>query len=131
MDRPNNSDNRPAFGSIDQVREGMRVLDDAGEDLGKVEHVRMGDPEAVTVGAEKSREGGIIQDIAEAFGAEGEPDVPEPLRSRLLRGGYFKIDGKGWIDTDRYVSSEHIANVTGDTVTLTLLKDQILSEDSM
>jgi hypothetical protein len=117
-------------GGISEVMEGMRVVDAAGEDLGKVEHVRIGDPEAVTVGADMPREGGIIADIAEVFGAEGEPDVPEPLRSRFLRSGYIKIDGKGWIDTDRYVAAEHIAGVTGETVTLTLLKDQILAEDT-
>jgi uncharacterized protein YrrD len=132
MDRTTNDDVIAAGpgGGIKEVMEGMRVLDASGEELGKVEIVKIGDPEAVTVGADMPREGGIIEDIAEAFGGVEEPAVPEPLRSRFLRSGYIKIDGKGWIDTDRYVSAEHIAGVTGDTVTLTLPKDQILSEDA-
>jgi hypothetical protein len=133
MDRPIDDDTIIAAGpggGINQVSEGMRVLDASGEELGKVEHVRMGDPGAVTTGARMPRQGGIIRDIAEGLGGEGEPRVPEPLRSRFLRSGYVKIDGKGWIDTDRYVAAEHIAGVTGDTVTLTLLKDQILAEDA-
>jgi hypothetical protein len=134
MDRPIDDDTIIAAGSgggIEHVTEGMRVLDASGEELGKVEFMRMGDPGAVTVGADMPREGGIIRDLGEAFGGEGEPDVPEPLRSRFLRTGFIKVDGKGWIDTDRYVSAEHIAGVSGDTVTLTLLKDQILAEDAM
>ena len=134
MDRPIDDDTIIAAGSgggISQVTQGMKVLDASGEELGKVEHVRMGDPDAVTLGANMPRQGGIIRDIAEGLEGEGEPDVPEPLRSRFLRSGYIKIDGKGWIDTDRYAAAEHIAGVTGDTVTLTLLKDQILAEDAM
>lgn len=110
---------------INQVREGMRVVDVTGEDLGTVELVQMGDPEAVTVQDDALHEpGDVIRDV---FGV-GEPDVPEPLRSRLLRSGYVKIDGPGWIDTDRYVTADVIGGITGETVTLTVAKDHLLTE---
>ncbi len=115
---------------INQVREGMRVLDASGEEIGSVEYVRMGDPTAVTVGAEAPSEGGFLQGLAEAFGAGAEPAVPEPLRSRLLRAGFIKIDGKGWVDTDRYVMASMIASVASDTVRLNANRNEMPS-DSM
>jgi len=115
---------------IDQVREGMRVLDATGEEVGTVEYVSMGDPAAVTVGADAPPEGGFLQGLAEAFGAGTEPAVPEPLRSRLLRAGFIKIDGKGWIDTDRYVMASMITSVASDTVRLNANRNEMPS-DSM
>jgi hypothetical protein len=64
-----------------------------------------------------------MEDMAEAFGAEAEPTVAPAIRARLLRLGYFKIDGKGWIDTDRYVPSDKIADVSADTVRLSVTED--------
>ncbi len=89
---------------IDQVREGMTVVDVADERLGTVAYVRRGDPRAV----------------APASG-DDEPAVPEPERSELLRCGFIKIEGPDLSDTDRYVKGDRIAAVSGDTVRLTLL----------
>jgi hypothetical protein len=126
-----NTDTRPelvgdsaASEIINQVQHGMRVLDVNGEEMGKVEDVKMGDPRAATVGPAVEADPGLI----EAFFGGGEPDVPEPLRSRLLRFGYVKIDGKGWIDTDRYVTADLIGSISGDTVSLTVDKDRVMSE---
>jgi hypothetical protein len=118
-----------SMGLIELVREGMRVVDAAGEELGKVELVRMGDPAAATIDTPPPQREGFLSDIAEAFGGEGEPDLPEPLRSQMLRTGFVKIDGKGWIDTDRYVSPEYIAGVNEDTVTLSIAREEILPAD--
>jgi hypothetical protein len=112
-----------------QVREGMRVVDAAGDELGKVEYVKIGDPEAATVAEDMPTDRGIVRDVIEAFRDQDEPKVPEPLRSRLMRQGFIKIDGKGWIDTDRYVAADGISRVAGDTVTLLVTKDQIPSDD--
>jgi len=63
------------------VREGMRVVDANGEDLGEVKFVKMGNPEAVTTGDEADRDGGLVQDIAEAlFRARARcfPGAPRP-----------------------------------------------------
>ncbi len=110
---------------INQVREGMRVVDATGEELGTVEYVQMGDPDAVTVQDDPVREPG---DLVQAFFGEGEPDVPEPLRSWLLRFGYINEDGPGWIDTDRYVTTDLIRSIAGDTVTLKVDKNRVMAE---
>jgi hypothetical protein len=110
-----------------QIREGMRVVDADGKNVGKVELVSMGDPEAVTTaGQEMAPTGGVLGDVARALtDFEGEPDVPEPLRSQLVRTGYVKVDGPGWIDTDRYLTAEMIASVTADEVRLAAPRDAL------
>jgi hypothetical protein len=114
---------------MSRVREGMRVVDAAGEDVGKVEYVEMGDPEAATTEGQEMHSTGMLEVAAEAIvPGEGEPDVPEPLRTRLLRTGFIKIDGPGLFERDRYVSSERIREVTQDQVHLSVRKGDLPKE---
>src|SRR3954471_11500252 len=77
---------------IELVHEGMKVVDSAGEKVGTVEGLKMGDPGAATDEGNELRDEGFLGDIAEAFGGdEREPDVPGPMRARLLRSGYIKV----------------------------------------
>ena len=94
-------------GLIDQVREGMTVVDVAEQELGTVAYVGRGDRQG------RSANTGMDD--------EGEPDMPEPERSELLRSGFIKVEGPVLTDGDRYVKSDRIAAVSGDTVRLTLL----------
>ncbi len=110
------------------IRNGMRVFDVDGEELGKVEYVRMGDPGAISTVSSQPEQGGLIQGIAGALGAESEPKVPQPLRDQLERVGHIKIDGKGWIDTDRYVRSDQIAAVEEDAVRLGVGKEALITD---
>lgn len=112
---------------LSRVREGMRVLDAAGDEVGTVATVKMGDPGAATIGADAPADPGFFAGI---FGADTEPDIPEPLRSRLLRHGFIKIDGKGWLDTDRYVPADLIAGLASDTVRLSATKERLLSDQA-
>lgn len=110
------------------VREGMTVVDANGDEVGTVEYVKMGDPEAVTTQGEEidTTDGGLVADLAGAFtGGGGEPDVPKPFRSQLLRQGFVKVGGKGWFGKDRYFMPHRIARVGGDTVALNVTKDAI------
>jgi hypothetical protein len=110
----------------------MHVVDANGREVGRVEYVQMGDPEAVTTegqGEPYRRWPVVLGDaLADEF---DEPDVPEPLRSQLLRYGFVKIDGPGpeWFDTDLYVRADAIAEVSGDTVKLTVPKERLIKED--
>ncbi|MDP9368888.1 MAG: hypothetical protein M3Q03_11530 [Chloroflexota bacterium] len=112
---------------LSHVRTGMTVVDAAGEELGAVDYVRMGDPGAATVGADMPADPGFFEAI---FAGQSEPDLPEPLLSRLLRLGFIKVDGEGWIDTDRYVTADFIDRVSGDKVILTADKNRILSDQA-
>ncbi|MDQ3655928.1 MAG: hypothetical protein M3457_12720 [Chloroflexota bacterium] len=116
------------MGPIGDVREGMHVIDAAGEEIGTVDLVQMGNPEAATLGDDTRTEGGgLFLNVAKAFGFENEPDVPAGLRDRLLRLGYIKVNASGL--TDRYVIADQIAGVSGDTVRLSLAEDQMIAEE--
>src|SRR5205814_9554725 len=81
---------------IELVREGMSVVDAAGEKVGKVEGLKMGDPEAVTTAGNENRPTDLIGQVVRTWaGDEVEPDLPEPRRSELLRSGFIKVDGPG------------------------------------
>ena len=117
-----------ATGPIARVREGMPVVDADGKEVGRVDYVQMGDPEAAT--APEPRSTNLVTRAAEVFlPGEREPDVPEPLRSRLRRTGYIKIDGPDLLDTDRYVSSERVKEVSDDRVRLSVRREELAVED--
>lgn len=134
-------------GPITMVREKMKVVDANGEELGKVDQIKMGDPAAATTAGEDldSTAGGDVVVGAPVgglggsggvglaggatgiFGGGDDPAVAEPMRSELLRMGYVKVDGKGWFDTDHYARADQIASVANDTVTLSVGKDALAS----
>jgi hypothetical protein len=115
-------------GPIVDVSEGMRVVDRRGEDVGTVEAVRMGDPEAVTPrGQDVGARSGLIEDVGAAF-AGNDPPVPPEIAERLLRIGYVKIDGKGILDRDFYVLADQVTGVAGDVVRLSVDREELVRE---
>ncbi len=117
-------------GILNQIREGMDVLDPGGSRIGTVEYVHFGDEDPSTPEAESPtvspavRQDRTIMDvIADAFRAD---DVPEVLRDRLLRNGFVRLDASGLFAADRYVLPDQIAAVSGDQVTLTVGRDELI-----
>ena len=133
---------------LSRVREGMKVVDAAGDDIGKVVEVRMGDPAAATTAGQVpldtdttlvaaapvsagTNTGGTLGGGSGILGLATDADtdlnagVDTQTGSQLTRAGFIKVDGKGWIDTDRLVSAESIADVSNDTVTLNIAKEAI------
>ncbi len=106
-----------------QVREGMTVVDANGDEVGEVSYVKMGDPEAMTTMGQEMDTGGFL--TGGLFGGGDQPDVPEPFRSELIRDGFVRVDSKGFFGSDRYLTANHIATVSGDTVTLNVTRDSI------
>jgi hypothetical protein len=104
-------------GVIEGVYEGMTVVDAAGNEIGKVAYVQMGDPEAVTIDGNRPRGTGLLGDLAQAFdpNAKPEPEVAEPLWSELTRIGFIKVDGPGLFEADRYVRADLLESVSNDT----------------
>lgn len=103
---------------MERVIEGMTVVDAAGEKLGTVAYVKLGDSQAVTTQGNEPGELGVLGAVPSPASGEREPDVPEPLRSQLLRAGFIKVDGPGLLDPDRYVRGDRVGDVSGDTVRL-------------
>jgi hypothetical protein len=129
-DTPLNTSNMMHASPMELVREGMTVVDSAGDKVGTIEDFKMGDSGAATDAGNELPDGGFLGDVARVFGDEGEPDVPGAARERLLRTGYIKIDGPGFlVDTDRYVPADQVDSVSGDTVRLRVTKDMLVKED--
>jgi len=114
--------------TMERVQEGMRVVDAAGEDIGKVAYVQMGDPTAVTTQGNERTVTGLAGTVLEGdLPDASEPDVPHPLRASLRRTGFLKIDGKDLHNEARYVSSERVRDVSGDVVRLDLHRADLTS----
>ena len=102
---------------IEQVREAMHVVAPDGKKIGKVEALKMGDPEAVTSDGQTDPEtrgmiGAVINDFAETSG------MASHTAERLLRIGYVKIDRSGLFTGHAYLASDELDRVEGDTLWL-------------
>jgi hypothetical protein len=118
---------------LTRIYEGMTVYDSAGEKIGTVERIyfgevsqeadeRGGGPETAT--SPDRGESWLIEDVAKAIFVGDR--VPEPLRQRLLRHGFIRIDSAGLFAADRYVTPGQIADVSDDRVTLRVTRDQLI-----
>lgn len=115
-------------GDVTQIREGMRVFDRGGDELGSVDFVHFGDPQAATTQGEGiDLNPTLVEEFVTPITGGGDLDVPEPMRSQFLRMGYIKIDSKGWFAKDRYASMDEVASVSGDEVRLRVAKDQLVT----
>jgi hypothetical protein len=107
-----------------QVRVGMRVLDSEGEELGTVDDLKAGDPTAATgAGQGGSKDGGLMDDLARAFG--GGTDLPRQTAERLLRVGYIRINRQGFLAGTAYAPADRLQDVIGDTVRLTVTSERL------
>lgn len=102
---------------IEQVREGMHVVAPDGKKVGKVEDLKMGDPEAVTSDGQTDPEtGGLIGTVINDFAETSR--LPRHTAERLLRIGYVKIDRSGFFTGHAYLASDELDRVEGDTLWL-------------
>jgi hypothetical protein len=102
--------------SLEDVREGMDVVDPQGQRLGTVKFVKMGDPEAATAQGQNVGEShGLIDIATDALTGHGAP--PPEMRERLLRLGYIEVDATG-LGGDFFIAADKVAEVTDTTVRL-------------
>ena len=91
---------------MQQVSEGMHVVDADGKEIGKVEDFKMGDPAAVTAMGESDI---AAEDFFDAFGKRD--DLSPHLAKRLLRLGYVEIDRKGLFRHNELVAADQLDKV--------------------
>lgn len=106
-------------GPISHVREGMRVVDSNGDEVGTVEDVRMGDPEAVTDQGESTRDVGL-------FSGTEDSGLSEQARHQLARTGYVRVSKSGLLSGSAYAGGDEITRVEDDVVHLSRSKDALL-----
>lgn len=112
---------------IAQVTTGMRVIDAGGEEVGRVETVRLGDPNAVTVQPPTGDAVGTLANLISSAAVE-EPDVPADAAARLRRVGYVKVDGHRGFHDAVYVEADQITKVTEDVVQLGVVRADLTPE---
>lgn len=116
-----------------QIRIGMKVLDRDRNVIGEIDDLKFPEnamdpttePETDGQMAGEDRSNSIMGVIAEAFGRD---QLPEALRSRLLREGYVHIDADGLFARDRYILPEQIAGLEGDGIVLNVTRDDLISD---
>ena len=114
------------------IHVGMRVFDNARNEIGKVDDFRFSenedDPEIEPSdidASDRKMDGGLMADIAEAFASD---EIPQVLQDRLLREGYVRLDAKGLFAADRYILPDQIDSATGDELTLNVGKNDLLKK---
>jgi hypothetical protein len=114
----------------ESIEVGMKVFDSELREIGRVDDLKYPENatapgvEPATVDAADTPEDNTLVDaVAEAFGRE---DVPEPLRSQLLRDGYVRLDASGLFASDRYILPEQIARMTADGIQLNVTIDALI-----
>ncbi|SCL56653.1 hypothetical protein [Micromonospora peucetia] len=103
--------------TVSRVNTGMRVIDVDGTEVGTVDLVQRGDPNAVTVQAPTADPGSSLDELIESTAVE-EPDVPADLAARLLHSGYLKVSTDLVRAGAVYVLAEQIDAVTDGQVRL-------------
>ena len=116
-------------GVISRITTGMRVIDSTGVEIGTVDLVQRGDPNAVTVqGPPTADPGSSLDELIESTAVE-EPDVPADLAARLLHSGYLKVSTDLARTGAVYVLAERIAAVTDDEVRLDVPVENLPAEE--
>jgi hypothetical protein len=117
---------------LTQISEGMPVYDRENDKVGTVRSVHLGAVSVeddrrglgpATTSAEEATDSSLLEDFARIFAPEA---LPEPVRARLLRHGFIRIDTTGLFAADRYAMPEQIGSVSGDRVTLQVTGKELL-----
>jgi hypothetical protein len=116
--------------TLDMIKEGMAVYDRTGDRIGTVEVIQFGDENpntpgaetATTAGYDRTQESGFVQDLARAFA--GDDNIPEPIRARMLRHGYVRVD-TGILSGDVFFMPDQINAISEDSVSLAVTKGEL------
>ncbi|RKF27897.1 hypothetical protein [Micromonospora globbae] len=103
--------------TISRITTGMPVIDADGIEVGTVDLVQRGDPNAVTVQAPSADPGSSLDELIESTAVE-EPYVPADLAARLLHGGYLKVTTELAATGAVYVPADWVAAVDDGRVRL-------------
>ncbi|HLV35981.1 MAG TPA: hypothetical protein VKY59_12735 [Spirillospora sp.] len=93
------------------IREGMSVFDLQDNKVGTVRHIQFADDTTAEVAL---------------LGDPLVPEAPEPIRRRLLKSGFIRID-TGLLRRDRYATADQINRVQDDRVQLYVTRDELVA----
>ena len=118
---------------LENIHEGMRVMDANNTDLGTVDYVYLGE---ISSTADTGKEPATIKpnlDGSEQFTnlvqrAFGKQDLPEELRERLMQNGFIHVDVPGLMSHNRFVLPDQITMVTDQGVVLRATRQELIKE---
>ncbi len=116
---------------LEQIHNGMKVYDQAHDEVGTVDYVQFGDEDPLKPGGETvttqsaplAPEDTLLNGIAKVFGPD---EIPEVFRDRLLRFGFIRVDARGLFNADRYILSDQIGSISEDNVMLNVTKSELI-----
>ena len=123
---------------LTQIHKGMHVHDVRDQHIGSVAFVHFGAAseaqQELGVGPASParadnpnmRQDTLLDNIAEAFNPN---EVPQELQDKLLVSGYIRMDTSGLFASDRFVTPDQIATVSGDKVQLSVSRDQLVKRN--
>lgn len=113
-----------------QIHNDLPVFDAAGEEIGKVTYVQIGDEDPHNFEVEVATDhrapvdhNSFVEDLADVF--TPEINIPEEMIARMRRYGFIRID-TGLLRSDRFALADQIAHVRHDRVTLNVRHDELL-----
>ncbi|HQZ13515.1 MAG TPA: hypothetical protein PK286_11590 [Devosia sp.] len=127
MRRPDLTEETMNTNYLVQVQEGMRVFDRLNHEIGTVDYVKLSDDDPMTDDAEaerlSERRESFLDVVADVFRSD---DLPDEVRDMLLQKGFIRIDSAGLFAADRYVTPDQIMSVTGDALTLSVTREELM-----
>lgn len=114
-----------------RIERGMTVIDKSDQVMGDVEMVFYSDenpdklgPETITASKRPSTTPNWVNAFIESFRIDN--DLPEPLKQRLHREGFVRVQKSGFFGNKTYfVPMSSIHNVVDDTVMLNVAIDDV------
>jgi len=120
--------NRQA-GILGQVKEGMEVYDNAGEQVGTVNFVRIGEEDPTNIEVEAATgdprtppQNKILEEVARVLGKMD--NIPDEIKERMWRYGYVRID-MGTLHSDRIALHTEVDRVADNRVRLSVNQDEL------
>jgi len=102
----------------------MPVYDAANVKIGTVREICFGsEPGTAAPPPSSSAPHSFIDDLARALAPD---ELPEPVRARLRRDGFIRIDVSGPFASDRYAFPDQIRDVSSDAVVLAVPDDDLV-----
>ena len=129
---------------LTQIREGMPVYDQAGEEVGQVDMVYLGTvdeyqdqdvrqpqgdtldpvrPVATSV-TDPPGEDTLVNSTGEFLGSD--VDLPDAHRIRMLRQGFIRIEAADPSTPSRFAMPDHFASVSDENVELHISREELL-----
>ncbi len=115
---------------LNQIHEGMRVIDRDHADIGMVDRVYPGDgdehADARNPGPAVANDAPVLQTDVGAMNVFEVDKLPQEVCERLLNRGFVRLNAPGILAADRYLLPEQIDHVDNKRIVLKVARKDII-----